>query len=100
MKYVVGTLVILVGLALPLRAYALGSEIEVTEARPDAERFYETVYLRCTLRYARTRLSESEIDCLCNQLANHALMNREKTHSEKLPALPDDMEAACLDSHD
>lgn len=92
MKYVFGTIVVLVGLFIPVRAFAWSESPSVEKL--DDETFYEMTYTQCAFRYTASKLTESEVDCLCNQLANHALMHRE--NASAVPPLPDDMEAACL----
>ncbi len=74
---------------------SLASFAETTAQSPE-EAYYERIYSFCAYSYSSSKLTETEVDCLCNQLANHALMNQDKIPAGKIPTLPEDMKAACL----
>ncbi len=91
MKFLIGTLVVLLGLMLPVSAYAWDESDEIETS--DDETFYEITYTQCTFRYAESTLSSRAVDCLCDRLATHAVKWRGKANA---PAIADSAEASCL----
>lgn len=94
MKLVLGTLTVLLGLLLPVSAYAAD---DYDDAAPDDSTYYEITYTQCAFRYSNSSYNENEIECLCNEVAEHAVKWRSRSGTGQIPALPDSAEARCLD---
>ena len=94
MKYLLGTLVVLIGLLVPAVAFTWS---ESESSAPDDAALYEMHYTQCAFRHAASDLSENEIECICTQAAEHAVRWRGRVPLDKIPPLPDEARARCVD---
>ena len=87
----------IIGLMLfALTVYA--SQPEASNEDWDDEQYFENAYVSCLTRYESSKLSRSQVDCVCTKLANYALeWRKHQASGEPLPAASQKIYEGCFD---